>query len=473
MQSERASAMQIPRTCPWLSKRTPTLGAVVAMLLFATLTAPVLFAQSSESDPAFKGIPFDLWIAGNDTTQIPWGISVQTPELTDFQRLAASISADIPVSGLRASQGGQFLYVAQITDSRGKSYRTAGAVNITNPLAQKTSVTVSLFFNAFLLPGDYQLALSIYDPVTERHNMAHRYFDVPRLKNEPLPDAWTNLPSVAFFSDTVLPDSQAGNLDLPLKEARPVHIEVIANATPTHALAPSMEVFQTNLSHLIPELEVLSQIRVNTGSVDVIALDLENHKIAFEQDSIQTLEWQRLQDALNPKQATVVSLSSLSERSLEAKFFTGELSRRVSCGESLPGESAPDLRRVIIVISDEMAFARDVDLSPVSTEGICNSQVFYIRTHFLLYSYGQRSNMTSPNSDSPIPEHGGSRLNHPGVALGPNGRLPHSSLHYKSIPYEDQLEKTLAPLKPRVFEVKSPGDFRKAIASILAEAGKP
>lgn len=472
MQSERASAMQIPRTCPWLSNRTPTLGAVLAMLLVATLTAPILFAQSSDSDPAFKGIPFDLWIAGNDATQIPWSIAVETPGLTDFQRLEASISAEIPLSGLRASQGGQFLYVAQITDRSGKPYRTAGAVDITNPLAQKTAVTMNLFFNAFLLPGDYQLALSIYDPVTERHNVAHRYFNVPPIKNDPLPDAWTNLPSVAFFSDKLLPDSQSANLDLPLKAPRPVHIEVIANATPTHALSPSMEVYQTNLSHLIPELEVLSQIRVNTGSMDVIAMDLENHKIAFEQDSVQTLEWQRLQDALNPQQATVVSLSSLSERTQEAKFFTGELSKRVSCGQSHSGSTAGDVRRVIIVISNEMAFAKDVNLSPVLIEGNCNPQVFYIRTHFLLQSYGGRSITTSPTSDSPISEHDGRSVNHPAIPRVPDSRPPHGNLHYRTIPYQDQLEKTLAPLNPRVFEVKSPGDFRKVIASILAEAGK-
>ena len=36
----------------------------------------------------------------------------------------------------------------------------------------------------------------------------------------------------------------------------------------------------------------------------------------------------------------------------------------------------------------------------------------------------------------------------------------------------DQLEHTLKPVAPRVFDVKSPEDFRKALADILAEISK-
>ncbi len=77
-----------------------------------------------------------------------------------------------------------------------------------------------------------------------------------------------------------------------------------------------------------------------------------------------------------------------------------------------------------------------------------------------------------PESLAGISEHDGRSVNHPAIPRVPDSRPPHGNLHYRTIPYQDQLEKTLAPLNPRVFEVKSPGDFRKVIASILAEAGK-
>jgi hypothetical protein len=62
-----------------------------------------------------------------------------------------------------------------------------------------------------------------------------------------------------------------------------------------------------------------------------------------------------------------------------------------------------------------------------------------------------------------------------GYGAGRNGRgsrQPSPQVEFEAANQQDQLENTLKPLKPHLYEVGSPMDFRKALASILSEISR-
>jgi len=80
--------------------------------------------------------------------------------------------------------------------------------------------------------------------------------------------------------------------------------------------------------------------------------------------------------------------------------------------------------RVIIVVTSSRLFESGSDLRPLQIEGDCHCRVYYLRF----------------------------RLNVNDVF--------------------DQLEKMMKPLRPRIFNLLSPRDLRKAIAEIIDDLGK-
>src|SRR5262249_44319056 len=154
---------------------------------------------------------------------------------------------------------------------------------------------------AFVRPGDYRVAVVIFDSRTGEHGSAQRTLRVNPLKNDPLPTAWQTLPPVEFVPPAESPDDLfapgiTGRLNLPLESRRPLRIEVLMNASPTVSGHTSQigEVNSRSIQDLLPALKVLSQVAVRNGELNVSLLDLTRRRVVFEQEKLGVLDWPKL-----------------------------------------------------------------------------------------------------------------------------------------------------------------------------------
>lgn len=452
----------------WIYCSLATYAAIVVVIVIAT---PSLFAQSADFPSSTEKIPFNAWLDGKDASQLSWAVKVSLPRLTDYQRYEASIIANVSLDKVDAADNdAKLLTVVRFKDSHGKSYDAHSTYALPRRTAdQKDEIATS--FTAYLLPGEYKVAMVVYGTASHKRSVAHQTIRVPSISNDPLPAAWNNLPAVEFLAMRSPLGVADGHLNLPLQTNRAVRIEVIANITPTYAMKPYPAIYRHNRNVIFPEMNVLSQITATNGTLDVVALELDNQKIAFEQDGVDRLDARELWRSLDAHSSAVVDASALAGENREAKFFLAEVNKRIMAAATSPDAANKRVPTVVIVLSNLMAFPKGEDLAPLPMQPDCNCQVFYIRTHVVLDTYAMQALMRLP----PSPTNRiiiGEGVSPPETTVESMPNFPSLGEGATKIPDVDQLEKTLAPLNPRVLDVKSTKDFRKAVAIILREAGE-
>jgi hypothetical protein len=431
--------------------------------LVALLVCPTFFAQNQSPQPDGENAFFKDWLDGKNASQIPWTVVVKSQGLSDYQRIQASVAVYVFLDKKDISDGaGKLLSVVRFTNAQGRSFEANESRDLKVPTVNQ-SAEIVLNFSAYLLPGDYKVAVVVYSAASQKHSVSHQTLHIAPIANDPLPAAWTDLPAVEFFPTHVPLGLVSDGLQLPLLTKRSVRLDVLANATPSYAFKPDAAIYRRNLEVLFPELDVLSQITLKNGSLNVAALELDNHKITFEQDGLGKLDALALWRALMAHSANVVDAGTLTGQTQNARFFVSQVIERASAPTTAPANST----RVIVVLSNEMAFPKGEDLSPIAPAGDCECQIFYIRTHVLLDPQTMEAMRNLPQVGPTGPDTG-----LPDTGPSAPARLPRLRDKSTRIPNTDELEKTLAPLHPRVFDVKSPTDFRKAVAEILREIGR-
>jgi hypothetical protein len=141
----------------------------------------------------------------------------------------------------------------------------------------------------------------------------------------------------------------------------------------------------------------------------------------------------------------VIDVHSLENRGQNVQFFLTEVGRRIAAGGDAPAPVC-----ILIVLSGPVVFDRGEDLHPIQSANSLNCRVFYIR----YYSRPMR-----PPSAPLLPS-------------SSSGRRSIPSTRSASGAETDYLEQTLKPLKPRLFEVYSPEQFRKMLGSLLDEISR-
>jgi hypothetical protein len=447
--------------------------AISILIFLAMLAAPGIFAQDEGENGGLPPIPFDALIAGNDTAQIPWEVLAGEWGLTAQQRLRATIEVRIPARQMASRLGtGKLIFMAQITDSQGHAYRNHQEYDLAALKLPPGTQYLSVAFNAFVLPGDYQLAIALYDTATKEYSVAHRDMRVAAIRNDPLPELWNGLPSVDFWPTRDPMETMQAKLSLALQTKRRIHVEVLLNTTFTKGVNPSKSLYDHSLTILAPEFETLAQVSPANGKLDAAALELTDRKVLFEQDGVTTLDWQRFADSLVTVNPGVISASSLQNQPREAEYFTGEVMRRISSEGGQPDDRGTNALRVLIVLTGPMSFPIHEALRQISAEGDCGCRVYYIRSHTVGPSSPVMP-LDDQNQDTALPPARGHnppqlpQLDGSGApTTPPSDACPANACNY------DELENTLAPLRPRVFDVYSPMDFRRALASILSDVGQ-
>ena len=414
-------------------------GAFCLLALGMIAVPPVCGAQNEEHLPGLTNIPFQKWMTEGERKEIPWQVKVYPAALRLHQRL--SMRVDVLVKGESLERMGpvqELVLIERLADSDGHWLERHGIgwARVDKPLPSGASLAMTL--QAVVLPGEYTLGLVLYDMVTGRRSVMRRPVHVPGLHNDPLPDAFRNLPRVEFLQTFQGPGvgpraSVSSRLWLPVNTRRAVRIEVLVNFSPSEEFTGSKWFDQFNVGTMLTLLSVLSQLDVHNGSLRVTGLDLMRRRVVFEQDHVQELEWGRLIKTLRESNPQVVDKNVLEGRKQNAAFFREEMVRRLAEGAHPPGEATGDNGspgageaplRVLLVVSSAMLFPRGADLAP-----LLRMEHSQIRVYHLRYQVGP------------------------------------ANLY-------DELHRILKPLGPRTFTMDSAMDVRRALGEILRELRK-
>jgi hypothetical protein len=373
-----------------------------------------------------------------------WTVRISEPTLSAHQRLTARLFVQVDGAELARRRGkGQFVVLVQLNDEKGRTWQNHQEMDLEH-IEQGMKANDALFSQlCFVLPGDYRVSVGVFDNATGEHGVIKRTLHVAPLKNDPLQGAWADLPAVEFIAPSSPPDSwylpsAEGQLRLKVETREPVHVNLIVNVTPSEQFTGSARVQNRNLDVLLPAAKVLSQVDWGSAAFSVALLDLSRRRVIFEQGDARRLDWSSASDALSEINPGVIDVKSLEKRHRSAEFFLDVIRRRIARVSAQPGS------QVVIVLSSSIQFVSGQELNPIALDGPTNAKVFYIRYQ--------------PPPQIYFGPGGGQRVRPPAARAGIAGI--------------DQLEPLLKPLDPRLFEVATPEQFRKALAVVLAEIAK-
>jgi hypothetical protein len=349
----------------------------------------------------------------------------------------------------RQGQGKMQLLI-QLRDQAGALYQNHNAISL-DEIKSEVSRSYSVYTqNALVAPGDYQVSLGWFVTTTGEHAVVRRALHVDPLPRDPLPDAWRDLPSVAFLPEELsaswYASSAEGRLNLPVETQRPVRVELLVNGSRTEQMTrPFSGGSRLSASALIPAINVISQIRLSKGALNLAMLDLERQRVGFEQKAIREVDWTKLLATLSENNPNTIDVKSLEHREKNAQFFVSEIRRRVQASEGA------EPLHVLIVLSGMMAFDK-ADLTPIQAGPDPNCKVFYIRYRSITH-LPSRLGPFFPTAEANRPP---SRR-----------RVPVSQ--DSVLQPRDDLFGLIKPLNPQLFDVANPAEFRKALANIMSE----
>ena len=413
---------------------------MLARYMWACAFATLAFGQGESLDPAFDKIPFGRWLAeGGEQAPMRWTLSASRPDLTFHQRLVTRIEIKLDGRDLAPRVGqGRLMIFLQLTAGTVR-YQDHGSIDLAKLETNIKSADVSYTQSAFVLPGEYQLAVAILDTTNGQHSVRQETVRIPSPKNEFLVAGWKGLPPVEFTGDEDPPDSWFlprvhGHWDWAKRGGGPAHIHVVVNV----AVAPEARRSRSpNLGPLIATLKSISQSGSEAVKVDAKWLDLSRRKVVYQQDGGRELDWPAMKESLSDSGSGTIDVKALSQRFQDAQFFVREVGKVLRRAEGAEGACA------VVVLTNPVAFEPGEDLHPISLESKTGCKVFYIR-------------YVAPPPIRPMagPGFGGS-YGYPGARRRLESRF-------------DQLEGTLKPLKPRVFDVETPEQMTRALAEIAA-----
>jgi hypothetical protein len=376
--------------------------------------------------------------------------------LSVHQRLLARVQIQLDGGeGAKRRGEGELIFFFQLTDAKGRIYQDHTSYSLEKVEAGLKAQDLICTESAFVVPGDYAVSVAIYDTATKEHALKKDKLHVQALKTDPLPEMWKDMPAVEFVEPSDPPDhwflpKTKGRLNLPLTTQRPLQIEVLANLTPSELTKPAYGVQDRTFSILFPSLKVVSQIDDAKGSMNVSLLDLARRRVVFHQDDVHELDWDTMKSSLANASSSSIDVKSLADRQHNAAFFVHEVLRRIA--PTAAGDAPPT--RVLIVLSGPMIFDAEQDLQGIDMRHSPDTRIYYIRLQTAL---NQRTML--------VPE-GRRRRGFGGYTGRP---MPGQDIEAPNGLGLDQLEPMLRPLEPRLFDVTSADQFRKAFATVMSE----
>lgn len=426
----------------------------VAFSLFSAALAAQTSTQSL--DPAFRNVPFESWFRGGEQAHIRWTAETVAPVVSPHLRLRGAVKMKIDGRDLALRRGkGTMGMLIQIRDSRGGLWQTHDGIDLRTVQESAAAHDIEYTQSFFVLPGDYEISMAVVDTVTREHATLRRKLHVSAAKSEPLLEAWRDLPPIEFIHSNEAPDAWfiPEVKDTPRLTAHPQHpvsVDILVNLTPTERLSGLNRSQDRNLSLLLPAVKVLAGADWGDAPVRVSFLDLSNRKVIFDQEHVQTLDWEKAKSSLAEMVPGIVDVKVLENRRFSANFFVREVEKRIARN---PSDSQPDSQRIVIVLSAPIAFGPGVERNLIEAEASGDVHVFYVRYH----PYTNQVSIAPP----PRPD------------MGRRDRF--GEVIFRPAPagsQDDHLAPLLKPIRPEVFDVLNTEQFRKAVTAIVDEVSR-
>jgi len=435
--------------------------SLVALFAFLALKTVMADVPGGSLDSVFSNLDFDHWPEKEQHTHFRWSTHIGTPVLSVHQRMMVRIELQVDGAERVKHQGqGKILMLVQVRDASGRIYQNHNSLPLDN-VDSAAARTESIYRqNAFVLPGEYQVSLGLLVTDTKEHAVMRKVLRVDAPRRDPLPDAWRDLPPVELLPSEDPPDSwylpsELGRLNLKVETKRPVRIDLLVNGSSTEQPATTrvQRRGHVTIGSLIPEVKVLSEIKVNNGSFGIAIVDLERRRVIFEQSMTHDLDWAKLKEALGAGDQNKIDLKSLEHRDENAQFFLSQVQKR------LPGSDDAGTLHAVIVLSGPMAFDK-ANLQPIHAAPSANSRVYYLR-------YRPMPRLTPEMSPAVESSTGLQRTR----GRGGLGSSPLSLPNSGGLTM-DELFGLLKPVDPRLFEVNDSVEFRKALATIFNDIAR-
>src|SRR5215471_17531221 len=153
-------------------------NAALAVLSWAVLPALVQ-AQQISQQALFAEAAFDRWQAEGQREQVLWKVKLFPAKLSLHQRLEAGIEVHIPLQEIASRRNHRISLLLQVTDASRRRYRTCQILDFDEAepahMRGKVQGDVPFSWGMFVLPGDYDLEVALYDRATGEHNFVrHR-----------------------------------------------------------------------------------------------------------------------------------------------------------------------------------------------------------------------------------------------------------------------------------------------------------
>jgi hypothetical protein len=400
-------------------------------------SAPPVSAEEPSTDSVFADAPFDKWAAQGNHQEVPWQVQTSADRLSFHQRLIATIQVQVPGPELlKRSRDEHITLLVEVRNGQGVSFRNFGVLELNELKPEMKRSDVEFSWQAFAVPGQYELSVALWDKKSGEHNFLRRLFHVDAYRNDPLPEMWRGLDAFEFWStkrdgpDYMFHADIEGRPNLSLATRRPIEMEVLLDMT------PSAEIFRGNygyynryLSAALPTFKIFNQINLKNGSRGAAALDLVQRRIVFEQSDGKELDWAVLRKTLLPESGPgTVSVKDLQNRQQSPVYLREEIVRRLKAGSNHAAKPGVKPLRVFVVLGSPMDFYTFPKLPEIETGEEMDCVIYYLQ-----FEFTQREGVTG--------------------AIG-------------------NVEKMLKPLKIRSFEVRSADDVRRALAKMLDELSK-
>ncbi len=412
------------------ARRTGKLFLLACCLILSKTSSR---AQEITTASLFADSAFNRWATEAPVAQIPWKVRVISAGLSLHQRLVAHLELEIKGRELvKRAEDGRLIALVRVTDAAGRQFRNFGVIDLKEIKPETRKHTWVSMWEAFVLPGEYNVAIALYDKASGEHDFQQSTLHVSVLKNDPLPEAWQGLPAWEFWApitderDAIFHSDIEGRLHLPVRTQRPVQLEILADLTPSDLFHGSTRFYTRYLSVMLPLMKSLSQIAPSDGSMRLAALDLRRRAVTFEQDGTQPLDWARLKKVIAPENGPgMIDVKGLEQKQETPDFLRDELLRRLRAARQ--GGSGPAPLHVFVVLGSPMDFYAFHHFPPIDPEQAENCVIYYLQ--FETYA---------------------------GYADGALGKV----------------RTMLKPLPIRTIKVRSPESVRHALARILEEVSR-
>jgi len=398
-------------------------------------------ATPQEQEPTVESIfaeaPFDQWAAQANHQEVPWHVETSADRLSFHQRLIATIKVQVPGPELlKRSHDEHITLLVEVRNGQGISARNFGVLDLAELKPEMKRSDVEFSWQAFAVPGQYELSVALWDKKTGEHNFLRRLFHVDAYRNDPLPEMWRGLPAFEFWGtkrngpEYMFHTDIEGRPNLALATRRPIQMEMLFDMTPSSEIfRGSYNYYNHYLGAALPTFKLLNQIDIKNGSRTTAALDLVQRHIVFEQDDGKDLDWAVLRKTLSPDSGPgTVSVKDLKNKQQSPVYLREEIVRRLKADSAHADKGGERSLHVFVVLGSPMDFYTFPKLPEIETGNEKDCVIYYLQ-----FEFAQRQEFIAGTGN---------------------------------------VEKMLKPLKVRSFQVRSADDVRRALAKMLEELGR-